>query len=137
MGVLGTAAIVGAAAAGCGQVTATPLVVTAQSFRFAPAAIEVAQGHPVRLSLQNADTTEHDFQVDGLPVRAAPAAAHQHGGSDSRGSEDGVPPGLHLHAEAGTRTTVTFTPAEHGTFTVYCTVPGHREAGMVAVLVVR
>jgi uncharacterized cupredoxin-like copper-binding protein len=32
---------------------------------------------------------------------------------------------------------MTFSPAQTGTYEVYCSVPGHKEAGVVAKLVVR
>jgi len=105
--------------------------VTAQNFRFMPATIELTANSAVRFALRNPDATEHDFQVDGLEVMAgAMPAGHMH----EAGS---VPTGFHVHAEAGATTTLTFTPMTKGTFQVYCTIPGHKEAGMVATLTVR
>ena len=43
---------------------------------------------------------------------------------------------LHVHALSDKQVTVTFTPTDPGTYEFYCTIPGHREAGMVGSLVV-
>lgn len=116
--------------AGCGG-GPTPVQVTAQNYRFSPATIEVTQKQTVRFVLRNPDSTEHDFQVDGLEVMVgAMPAGHVH----EAGS---VPGGFHVHAEAGATTTVTFVPMTKGTFQIYCTVPGHKDAGMVGTLSVR
>lgn len=38
------------------------------------------------------------------------------------------------HADPGETVTATFTIDQAGTYTAYCSVPGHRDAGMVASL---
>lgn len=43
---------------------------------------------------------------------------------------------LHVHTGSGEQASVTFTPTEPGTYEFYCTVPGHREAGMIGQLTV-
>lgn len=43
---------------------------------------------------------------------------------------------VHLHTVAGEAVTAAFTPTEPGTYEFYCSVPGHREAGMVGTLIV-
>jgi uncharacterized cupredoxin-like copper-binding protein len=117
--------------AGCGAPDRVPLQVVTQNFRFTPAALELRANQAVRFTLRDPDTVEHDFQVDGLTVMAgAMPADHVH----EAGS---VPVGFHVHAAAGASTTLTFTPTTRGTYTAYCTVPGHREAGMVATVTVR
>ena len=117
--------------AGCGT-QPKPLTVTALSFQFQPTTIEVHAGQPVKLTLRNTDVLEHDFQVDQLPMKAGSGSHAGHAGHDSPD-----PAALHVHSDAGRDTTTTFTPTQKGTYTVYCTVPGHKEAGMTATLVVR
>jgi uncharacterized cupredoxin-like copper-binding protein len=52
--------------------------------------------------------------------------------------EAGAPmdPVLHVAAEPGASNHLSFTPTKPGNYQFYCTVPGHKEAGMVGTLVV-
>ncbi|CAN5122816.1 hypothetical protein BH20ACT8_BH20ACT8_17260 [soil metagenome] len=88
---------------------ATELTVAASSFRFDPAALSVDAGQPVNIALTSSDVL-HDLNVEG--------------------------DGFHLLAAAGETATGGLTIDEPGTYTVYCSVAGHREAGMEATLVV-
>ena len=89
---------------------AREIAVTAKSFSFAPAEIHVKAGEDVTIALTAADIG-HDFTVDELGVHVAAGP-----GTPARGG---------LHA-----------PATAGRYTFYCTVVGHRQAGMTGVLVV-
>ncbi len=46
-------------------------------------------------------------------------------------------PKLHVVAAAESRGTLTFTPTKPGQYEFYCTVAGHKEAGIVGVLTVK
>lgn len=83
--------------------------VTASSFEFEPDEITVTAGEDVAIVLTSTDML-HDFAVDGLDV----------------------------HVAADTDETVTggLRADEPGQYTYYCTVPGHREAGMEGTLIV-
>ena len=50
--------------------------------------------------------------------------------------DTGDKPKLHVAAGAGGKGTLTFTPSKPGTYEFYCTVAGHKEAGMVGILTV-
>lgn len=88
--------------------------VDAQSFRYGPAVVEVAAqpGDLVRIELTNRDPVFHDWTVEGIPD-------------------------AHVGARSGQTNAATFRIRSAGTFEVWCTVPGHREAGMVGQLIVR
>lgn len=90
------------------------IMVTATEFTYSPAVIEAQQGKAIKITLRNAGNVEHDLEVQGLP-----------GGK------------VHVHAKPGMSESVVFTPKQEGTYKFYCTVPGHKEAGMVGKLVVR
>ena len=83
--------------------------VNATSFAFDPDEIEVTTGEDVAIVLSSEDIL-HDFTVDGLDVHVAA----------ERGET----------AEGGLRVD------EPGEYTYYCTIAGHREAGMAGTLIV-
>lgn len=43
---------------------------------------------------------------------------------------------VHVHTVGGEEAAVTFTPTEPGVYEFYCSVPGHRDAGMIGTLIV-
>jgi len=45
-------------------------------------------------------------------------------------------PALHMAAANGTSATIEFTPTKPGTYTFFCTVAGHKAAGMTGTLTV-
>jgi nitrite reductase (NO-forming) len=89
---------------------AREVAITAMSFRFDPAEIHVQAGEDVTILLAASDVA-HDFTIDALDVHVAAAP-----GQLGRGG---------LHA-----------PSTPGRYTAYCSVAGHRQAGMTATVVV-
>lgn len=91
---------------------AQKVTLVAKEFNYTPNKITVKAGQPVQLVLDNKGVIEHDFVVDRFKVKM----------------------GLIQPGKTGT---VTFTPNAKGTFPFYCSVPGHKEAGMTGTLVVQ
>ncbi|MGH8885798.1 MAG: plastocyanin/azurin family copper-binding protein [Egibacteraceae bacterium] len=89
---------------------AAEATVTARAFRFEPAELAVQAGQPINIALTATDML-HDFTVDGQS--------------------------FHLAADAGQTAAGSLTIEQPGIYTVYCSVAGHREAGMEATLVVQ
>lgn len=89
---------------------ASQLTVAATSFAFQPAELVVEAGEPVDVALQSTDVL-HDLNLDEV--------------------------GFHVAADAGETVTAPLVVEQPGEYTVYCSVPGHRQAGMEATLVVR
>ena len=83
--------------------------VRATSFRFTPKTIEIGAGEKVAVVLTATDV-EHDFTVEG-----GDHVVHAQGGKTAKGG---------------------LTIDEPGTYTFYCSVSGHRQAGMTGTLVV-
>lgn len=83
--------------------------VEANDFTFNPSAIEITAGDDVTVALTATDV-EHDFVVDEV---------------DS-----------HVHAEPGETAIGGLRIDVPGIYTAYCSVPGHREAGMEATITV-
>ena len=116
-----------------GGAPAMALPVEAMEFAFTPATLEVTAGQPVALTLTNSGTLEHDFSILEFPIEGA---AGTDGGMDHDMGEMAEQPDLHAAAGAGQSATLEFTPSKPGTYEFYCTVAGHKEAGMVGTLVV-
>lgn len=105
----------------------TVAVVGTDRLRFEPGELTILAGQRVTLEL-TAGSVEHDFVVEDAAQFGAAEAGHQADNPDD--SDD-----LHVaHADEGETATATFTIDRAGTYTVYCSVPGHRDAGMVASL---
>ena len=109
------------ALAGCSSATpAGPTAVPAASytigaldaFKYDPATLTAKVGEQVTIVLDNKGVLEHNFVITELDVHLGPIA----GGTTSG-------PG-------------TFTPTTAGTYSYFCDVPGHKEAGMTGTLTV-
>ncbi|MEZ4593708.1 MAG: cupredoxin domain-containing protein [Chloroflexota bacterium] len=88
--------------------TAIPSI--AENMRFGQEVVQVQAGEPITFALDNKDMYAHSFDVDAL--------------------------GWHVAMPANDQVVVDFTAVPPGTYTLYCAIPGHREAGMVATLIV-
>lgn len=98
---------------GRGEATAVSpaaIPITTENMRFGQEVIRVQAGEATTFALDNQDMYAHSFDIDELA--------------------------WHVHMPANDRVVVDFTAVSPGTYTIYCAIPGHREAGMVATLVV-
>lgn len=86
------------------------LVVEGSEFKFNPAQISLQAGEKVKVIFKNTGEARHDFVMEGLNIKTKVIAP-------------------------GTSDTVEFTAPDTDTYTFYCSVPGHREAGMEGKLV--
>lgn len=71
------------------------------------------------MELKNEDGEEHDLVIEG--IAATVSTGNDDGGHGAK---------VAVHAEGSETDSVTFTAHENGTYTFYCTIEGHREAGM-------
>lgn len=140
------AMVAGLPGAGCGDVDdpdhpdpldhragqeAQGLPLGTKDVKFAPAELTAKTGVTTELTLGNLDGVEHDFQIDDINVDVIES-------DDGRGEHDGGHAGgdLGVHAEGGETDFVTFVVNEPGSYEFYCTIPGHKESGMVGTLIV-
>ena len=109
--------------------------VEGRPWRFEPAVIEAHVGQRVKLTLVNEGRVEHDVEIPVVPSAAIEVAGgvEEHERLGGGHHDEGI---IAAHAEPGTTATVTFTLTEAGEYDFSCTIPGHKEAGMVGKLVV-
>lgn len=116
--------------AGCSQSSGGETVrldLKTDAMAFDQKEITIAKGQRVEMVLVNSDTVEHDFSIAKIPVKLEKHAAAVHGGPMAD---------MHLHADPLATESVIFTATREGTYEFYCTVAGHKEAGMTGTLIV-
>ena len=99
-------------------------------FQFQPAEITANVGQPIKLVMKNNGTVLHDFvSTDAMAeVMAEQSAMHDMAEMETA---------MHAAVEPGQQSTLEFKATQPGTYTFSCTVPGHKEAGMVGKLIVK
>ena len=132
---LGVALLLSACATSPAPATGGETVVEASDFKFQPSSIGVKVGQAVKLRFRNKGRVEHDFGVMEIPLANMSAPTPASGGHDMSGMAQ--EPQLHVPALAGQSNMVQFTPSQAGNYQILCTVAGHKEAGMVATLIVK
>ncbi len=111
------------------------ITIDAKAMQYEPASFEVTAGQPVRLIFKNDDTVEHDFSILEIPTSHMSESSESMAGHDM--SNLTVQPELHAAAPAGGSSQIEFTPSKPGTYEYFCTVAGHKEAGMHGTLTVK
>lgn len=86
------------------------ITVSGTEFSFSPPSLTLNGGETVRLTFQNSGTIPHNWTLEGTDIRTTT-----------------ITPGS---------TTIEFTAPQAGTYTFFCSVPGHRASGMVGSLTV-
>lgn len=112
----------------------TKVTVTMTEFGFEPNTISVTAGLPVELTLVNEGAIEHDFVIEVIPVTDVSSS---NSGDHHMATEEHSEYDLHTSTAAGETSTLTFTPTEPGTYQIICSVPGHKDAGMIGELIVK
>ena len=98
--------------------------VSMKDLRFMPNTMEVKAGQTVQVNVTNMDGMEHDMMVDGLRIEMVGKAAGGH--------HAGAPADTFVvHTMANENGSITFRTDQRGTYQFYCTLPGHKGAGMV------
>jgi len=136
------AAHVDAADAGVRELT----VAASDTFAYTPAELTLAAGERVRIMLDNTESAlVHDFTVESIQVRDFTSEGVMHDMNEStddgdvheEASLDAEAPEVHVAVGPADTAYLEFTATEPGEYVFYCTVPGHREAGMEGTLIVR
>jgi plastocyanin len=107
-----TSVLAGSSVVG-GRLTTSPTLaglIAAENTKFVGPTVSVKNGDVLGLFVTNKDTIGHSFDIDSL--------------------------GIHVALAPRSTTAMAVTPHGPGALEFYCSVPGHREAGMVGTIVV-
>jgi uncharacterized cupredoxin-like copper-binding protein len=103
------------------------IVVYTDEFQYNPLEIKSKIGEKITLVLKNRGKVEHDLDLKGVNAEVL-NQTHVEG--------HGHQAGIHLHVKPGEESELAFIPKESGSFEFFCTIPGHKESGMVGTLIV-
>ncbi len=135
LGILLPVVLAGLLSACSGAAPVQEITVDAQSMEYQPASFEVTAGQSVRITFANHDVVEHDLSILEIPTSHMTESSDSMAGHDMGAME--IQPELHVAAVAGGSAQVEFTPSEPGTYEFFCTIAGHKEAGMHGTLTVK
>ena len=110
-------------------------LVEMRSFAFAPDVLEVTAGDVVEIAIQNVEPLLHDLTIDAIDADVHVsflAGTGQHAHQDPETEAD-----VHFALTERGSGIVHLKINEPGEFVFYCSVPGHRESGMVGTLIVQ
>ena len=105
------------------------------NFAFTPNTLEVGAGEVLEIAIQNVERVLHDFTIDEIDADVHVsylAGTGQHGHAESLLKTD-----VHFALTEPGSGVVHIKVHEPGEYVIYCSVPGHREAGMEGTLIVR
>ena len=135
---LGT--VIAAACSSNSEDRGTRIGVVATDFAFNPAEIRVKVQQRYEIQLQNDAQLLHDWTIDTIPatdVDVGSSDSHDMSGMNGMSGMGtmgnavaGGSPQLHIAADRGKTATLSFVPTQPGEYLFYCTVSGHRAAGM-------
>lgn len=131
---IGLITLVGLLLAACGnaQPTVREVTITASDIAYSTTTLEATVGQPIKVTFKNDGALTHDFTIVKIEASEVVEETGGHGHVMEEADYD-----LHVSAEPGTSGSLTFTPATAGTYEFYCTVAGHKEAGMNGTLTVK
>jgi len=113
---------------------AVEFILDASDFAYSVPSLTVKAGETVKLTLNNVGALEHDFVIEKIDVKTKvvkDSGSDEHHAHGVEANYD-----LHVSAQVGETSVIQFTVAEPGTYQFFCSVPGHKEAGMVGELIV-
>jgi len=90
--------------------TTTKVEVTANEFQFDPSELTLPANQAAEIELTNGGAVEHDITIDAIE--------------------------FNLLAPIGETVTGNIGPLDAGSYEIYCSIPGHKESGMIGTLAV-
>lgn len=109
-------------------------LVEMSNFAFEPSVLEVKTNEVLEIVIQNVTPMLHDFTIDRIDADVHISylgGTGQHAHNESQSDAD-----IHFALTEPGSGVVHIKIHEPGSYIIYCTVPGHREAGMEGLLIV-
>lgn len=100
------------------------VTVSPSQFSYAPREITLKRNQKIKLTLKNNDSIEHDIEIEAMPLLQ----------QNEEGQTAAIQTNFHIHATANSQAEGEFTPTQEGTYQYFCTIPGHKEQGMVGII---
>lgn len=107
------------------------LAVEMADVKFSIGTISAKSGEVTEVTLANKGSIEHDFSIAILPGEKALRVGGKDVAVGHRGNE------VHAHLKARERGVVRLKASSPGTYEFFCSVPGHKGAGMKGTLAVQ
>lgn len=107
------------------------LAVEMADVKFSIGTISAKSGEVTEVTLANKGSIEHDFSIAILPGEKALRVGGKDVAAGHRGNE------VHAHLKAGERGVVRLKASSPGTYEFFCSVPGHKGAGMKGTLAIQ
>ena len=114
------------APAGGAAAASSAAALSMQDIKYDKATLTGAKGKALTISLTNSGALEHDFTIDKIDAKATAD------GKEAKSDKAAV----HAAVKPKGAAKLEITPNAAGTFEYYCTVAGHKEAGMKGTLTV-
>jgi len=112
----------------------TAIALDLTDFAYSPFAVTVAAGQPVVITLENKGQVEHDFVIEKIDAKVTVTKDSGSESHHAHGEESNFD--VHASAQVGEITILELTVSEPGTYQFFCSVEGHKEAGMIGELIV-
>ena len=101
------------------------IAIELRDIAFSEDVLTIEAGKVVELAISNAGSLRHDFTIERVPADVSAS------GQQKRGKFD-----VYVDLKQGQSATLLLRVTEPGEYTFFCSVPGHRSAGMEGTLVV-
>ena len=108
------------------------LSITMTNFAFTPEVLEVGAGEVLEIAIENVESLVHDFTIDEIDADVYATSSR-----DSSQHTHTEEPDVHFALTEPGSGFVYVKIHEPGEYVFYCSVPGHRDAGMEGTLTVR
>jgi uncharacterized cupredoxin-like copper-binding protein len=103
-------------------------------FAYDQTSITIPADQPVQITLVNNGLVEHDFVIEKIDADVVLQRDSATGGHQNHGQEEEFD--VHASAPTGETTIIEITVHEPGVYEIFCSVEGHKEAGMISELIV-